>query len=112
MSIRYYGLKVGDEVEYQGWKGKVVELSVMDNNRVYLLTEDGTKVDAVAEWCKKIKKGKTINGETIQDLLDDYAGRHHVMQCCKKYQRDEHCDICEADKKEMEKIVAMINMAI
>ena len=57
MIERYYGLKIGDEVSYiEEKKARVVELDSMDNNRVLLELDNGIKVSAVAEYCKKIKK--------------------------------------------------------
>ena len=59
------------------------------------------------EW-----EGNKINGQTVKDLLDDYSGRDREIQKCKKYLNDEQCDICDADRVEMEKIINLINLAI
>lgn len=55
---------------------------------------------------------KTINGQTFQDLLNDYSGMDREMQKCKKYLNNEPCDICEADKVNMQKIITLIELAI
>lgn len=58
---RSYGLRVGDEVEVNGWglgnrKAKVIARSGMDNNRVICQNlETGKYSYEVAEWCKIVK---------------------------------------------------------
>lgn len=54
----------------------------------------------------------TINGQTVRDLLDDYAGRFRVLNKCTKYNCDEYCQTCEADKEEMENIIKYIEAVI
>jgi hypothetical protein len=64
VSERYYGLKLGDLVTYPAAGSEsrlylVVNLSPLDNNRVYLQAEDDPKEEpfrAVAEWCRKTGK--------------------------------------------------------
>ena len=58
---RYYGVRVGDEVEEHfgdriTTKGTVVDYGFMDNNAVFVEREDGKVVSCVAEWCTIIKK--------------------------------------------------------
>ena len=59
---RYYGIRRGDTVICLGLqgeqvaKGKVVEYSSFDNNRVYIETEKGERISWVAEWCRIITK--------------------------------------------------------
>lgn len=57
---RYYGVRVGDTVELsfssKTIKAEVTGYDFMDNNRVYVKTEDGTNTSWVAEWCKIITK--------------------------------------------------------
>jgi len=59
---RYYGLRVGDIV-FLGHKSQsprilaeVTGYGFMDNNRVYVKTEDGLDTDYVAEWCEILVK--------------------------------------------------------
>lgn len=56
---RYYGLRVGDIVEERAFssvlKGEVIEYC-MDNNRVYIRTEQGNHVSVVCEYCTIIEK--------------------------------------------------------
>lgn len=59
---RYYGLRIGDTVKLLYTQKKiepiaeVIEYGFMDNNRVIVRLEDGTKTDWVAEWCEIITK--------------------------------------------------------
>jgi hypothetical protein len=65
---RYYGLRIGDIV-FLGFKSqsprKLAEVTgygVMDNNRVYVKTEDGVDTDYVAEWCEILVKVEDRQG--------------------------------------------------
>lgn len=58
---RYYGLRKGDTVSITAFgnvkkNAEVFDYGFMDNNRVILKFEDGTKVPYVAEWCTIITK--------------------------------------------------------
>lgn len=67
---RYYGLRIGDTVEYaylNGNKctGKVIGYDIGDNNAVYVKRRKGGKpTKCVAEWCKIIKKVEDKDEET------------------------------------------------
>jgi hypothetical protein len=61
---RCYGLRVGDIVspkipngkEFYKGQAEVIELALLDNNKVYLRFNDGSEIDWVAEWCDIITK--------------------------------------------------------
>lgn len=59
---RYYGLRIGDTVEYKGMNGQVLgqaevfEYGFMDNNSVYLKKENGEPFKFYPEWCNIITK--------------------------------------------------------
>jgi len=59
---------------------------------------------------------KTINGQTVRDLLDDYAGRKRAIDNCSvdvDFTEDQDaCIMCREDKKELEKIITLIELAI
>ena len=55
---------------------------------------------------------KKINGMTVREWLDDYSGRDREIQKCKNYLNDDPCVVCDADRKEMEKIVLMLELAL
>jgi len=90
---RCYGLRVGDIVQPLGLQSeplacgncKVVELSVMDNNRVYLQDFKGNKpFQHVAEWCKMLEP---VDGEEGWRLLEPikYLGEFQVDETTNPY---------------------------
>lgn len=58
---RYYGLRPGDRIRYGPFgtrpprEGTVEELHPMDNNKVGVLWEDGTRSFCVAEWATRVQ---------------------------------------------------------
>jgi hypothetical protein len=75
---RYYGLRKGDIV-FLGFKSQsprklaeVVGYGFMDNNRVYVKTEDGEETDYVAEWCEilvKVEERQTLKKTDDRSLI-------------------------------------------
>jgi hypothetical protein len=59
MAKGWYGLEIGDEVIYQGHKGKIIELFVRDKNGGVIETDDGKQYLVVCELCKKVEKEPT-----------------------------------------------------
>ncbi len=53
---RWYGLRPGDEVDFMGHTGTVVELHGFDNNGCTVRYEDGHEGMAVCEWCKVLTR--------------------------------------------------------
>lgn len=53
-----------------------------------------------------------INGQTVEQLLDDYSGRDREIQKCGKYLNDKPCIVCDEDREEMKKIINLINLAV
>ena len=58
---RYYGIRIGDEVEESfnnriTIKGTVVDYGFMDNNAVVVEDKNGKKLSCVAEWLTITKK--------------------------------------------------------
>lgn len=49
---RWYGLRVGDTVEYLCHPVTVTELHGFDNNGCTVRYEDGSEGKATCEWCK------------------------------------------------------------
>jgi hypothetical protein len=77
---RYYGLRVGDIV-FLGFKSqsprKLAEVTgygFMDNNRVYVKTEDGEDTDYVAEWCEILVKVEDRNTMKTPMEVAKYLG--------------------------------------
>jgi hypothetical protein len=54
MARGWYGLEVGDEVEYDGKFYTVKKLHISDKNKCTLEGLDGDYIHAVCEWCRKI----------------------------------------------------------
>lgn len=60
---RYYGLRISDIVKvpfYKLEKATVIEYGFLDNNRVYIQTENDEKISCVAEFCEIITKVEDI----------------------------------------------------
>lgn len=61
---RRYGKRVGDRIRYEcynlSFEGTVVDLGVMDNNRISVKKDDGEVVDCVAEYCDILEKAEDI----------------------------------------------------
>lgn len=59
---RYYGLRIGDEIEVMSLNGtvwgnsEVLDYDPFDNNKVIIKSKNGNPIDWVAEWCKVIKR--------------------------------------------------------
>jgi hypothetical protein len=56
----WYGIRAGDRVTYPiaGWKERkeatVKELCLFDKNKCLLEFDDGTRMNGVCEWCRRI----------------------------------------------------------
>jgi hypothetical protein len=76
---RYYGIRVGDivspkEINGKEWckgKSEVIGYGILDNNKVYIRSSDGTKAEWAAAWCDIVTKVedklKHMNGFTEQE---------------------------------------------
>ncbi len=68
---RYYGIRVGDIVspkmvdgsEWKEGKCEVISYGFMDNNAVYIRSENGNETKWVAEWLDIITKVEDRNGK-------------------------------------------------
>lgn len=85
--LRYYGLRVGDEISYASLnnnkiEGYVAALDPMDNNKVLVAFKDGNLNWCVAEWCKIINKVEDLEKIRLEKIREIEIYQNALHDAC------------------------------